>query len=70
MREGNDLNQQGQGGRQEHASSRSPETFHDGSFLAVSAAVQVITLQAMSNGRIVNFGILVCIKHFFSFLRN
>src|SRR5437868_5611274 len=38
MREGNDLNQHGQAGRQEQASSSSPLTFH-GVFLAAASPV-------------------------------
>src|SRR5438552_11933558 len=40
MREGRDLNQQGQAGRQEHASSNSPSTFH-GVFDSAAAALTI-----------------------------
>jgi hypothetical protein len=38
MRDGSDLNQQGQAGRQEQASSSSPESFQDGFAPGLSAA--------------------------------
>src|SRR5438093_9569421 len=41
MRDGKDLNQHGQAGRQEQASSRSPVTFHDVLFAAAAARPRV-----------------------------
>src|SRR5437899_10143186 len=41
MRDGRDLNQHGQAGRQEQASSRSPVTFHDVLFAAAAARPRV-----------------------------
>src|SRR5256885_4860746 len=48
MREGRDLNQHGQAGRHEQASSSSPATFHAGlasALAAVAALAGVMTLQ-------------------------
>src|ERR1051325_4520536 len=46
MREGRDLNQHGQAGRQEQASSSSPVTFHEVLFSAAAARTGVPNAQA------------------------
>src|SRR5712671_5598930 len=70
MRDGSDLNQQGQGAWQEHASSNSPATFQEGfrSLLPVSAAVRELTpTQALRTATMIVCRMFVFIRQSFRF---
>src|ERR1041385_2673058 len=71
MREGRDLNQHGQAGRQEQASSSSPVTFHD-VLLSAAAALPEILNALMPHtiaSETINLLHMICFINFFLSLK-